>query len=530
MTAVITDDYSSQTSVIHQIIIYTNVPIIFNNEIRNITVGTNDSISLYDNINLNGLPADLCSWSWLQTSGPAAVTFSDNTSSNCTASFPTGGVYQVQLVLSYGDSSSAGIVTITAENSNQLNTIRYEEPFEMYAIGTSMTGINGWYGNQYTKAHIATNTYTIAGSYPLNSEEHKRVLLLNGSISNQFSETEIETNIWLDMIVGMTYSDFESNQQIEEMNAIQFGILCNTNGNLQLWHCPDPINNPSINAWATINDIYIANNEMIRLTININYERNASGFFNFRLFINNTPITNPTTWFSCASTNKNFLSSLYFDGAFMLDDLVVDSATTLGPWLITVSANDGGKISPSQNIYVEMNSNTNFAIAASNYFSIAQIIIDNTNNVGAPTSYAFTNVASDHSISVEFNEDVSAEQTPHWWLAQMDSNFTNDFDAAELGDQDGDGMLTWEEYIAGTHPTNPASVFKIIQLNAQDNNRNIKWLNEPDRTYSIYKSTNSAAILPGTLITNNIPADPSGTNTWSDTTTDAAFYWLKVNR
>ena len=47
-------------------------------------------------------------------------------------------------------------------------------------------------------------------------------------------------------------------------------------------------------------------------------------------------------------------------------------------------------------------------------------------------------------------------------MAKGGPSCKTNFDAAALGDQDGDGIPTWQEYIAGTDPMNPASVFTLM--------------------------------------------------------------------
>lgn len=56
-------------------------------------------------------------------------------------------------------------------------------------------------------------------------------------------------------------------------------------------------------------------------------------------------------------------------------------------------------------------------------------------------------------------QDVAAYDTPIWWLAQWGA--TNNFDAAAAADWDRDGVSNWAEYVAGTQPTNAASVFQV---------------------------------------------------------------------
>lgn len=67
------------------------------------------------------------------------------------------------------------------------------------------------------------------------------------------------------------------------------------------------------------------------------------------------------------------------------------------------------------------------------------------------------------------------------------------------GDQDGDGQIDWQEYIAGTDPTNPASFFHIMR-NGRDE---LNWNAVSGRVYSVYWTTN---LLSGfECLESNIP-------------------------
>lgn len=48
---------------------------------------------------------------------------------------------------------------------------------------------------------------------------------------------------------------------------------------------------------------------------------------------------------------------------------------------------------------------------------------------------------------------------PYAWLDQFSLVTGGNYEAAAMADADGDGHLTWQEYVAGTVPTNSASVF-----------------------------------------------------------------------
>lgn len=57
---------------------------------------------------------------------------------------------------------------------------------------------------------------------------------------------------------------------------------------------------------------------------------------------------------------------------------------------------------------------------------------------------------------------TETNRTPHWWLAEH--GLTNNFELDAQGDADGDGVPNWAEYIAGTNPTNGASVLKMLSV------------------------------------------------------------------
>lgn len=65
------------------------------------------------------------------------------------------------------------------------------------------------------------------------------------------------------------------------------------------------------------------------------------------------------------------------------------------------------------------------------------------------------------AVAATFAADMTATHpTPHWWLAQY--GFATDFELAAQADADRDNKLTWEEFVAGTVPTNGESVFRAL--------------------------------------------------------------------
>lgn len=112
--------------------------------------------------------------------------------------------------------------------------------------------------------------------------------------------------------------------------------------------------------------------------------------------------------------------------------------------------------------------------------------------------------AGSGSLTVEgFSADPAG--TPHSWLTQY--GLTN-FNADALADMDGDGLLTWQEYVAGTDPTNPVCVFQINGVEAAPQGAIIRWSSVSNRFYDLDWTTNlleGFAVLPGAT---NLPATP----------------------
>ena len=93
------------------------------------------------------------------------------------------------------------------------------------------------------------------------------------------------------------------------------------------------------------------------------------------------------------------------------------------------------------------------------------------------------------SIMAVFDENLATNSTPEWWLASF--GLTNgSWDSEALADQDNDGMTAWQEYIAGTDPTNNASTFKITDLFPMTTNYVVMWNSVSGKAYTVLTSTN----------------------------------------
>ena len=136
-------------------------------------------------------------------------------------------------------------------------------------------------------------------------------------------------------------------------------------------------------------------------------------------------------------TNKSVTANFVFDG-----------------YIIYASAGMGGTILPSGPTLVFAGATQVFSMAAAEWYVIAVVTVDGV-STGAVSSVTFANVVTNHTIGASFSPLLASRGTPLWWLAQY--GWTNNFDVAESGDPDGDGVATWLEYLGGTNPTNPLS-------------------------------------------------------------------------
>ncbi|HYG36699.1 MAG TPA: hypothetical protein VEC99_18030, partial [Clostridia bacterium] len=77
---------------------------------------------------------------------------------------------------------------------------------------------------------------------------------------------------------------------------------------------------------------------------------------------------------------------------------------------------------------------------------------------------------------------------------------------AANADADGDGMATWQEYVAGTSPVNGLSCLQLIPMPIKDSSLRLAWLSVANRRYSLWTAHSLSDGFA--LLTNNIAATP----------------------
>jgi hypothetical protein len=95
------------------------------------------------------------------------------------------------------------------------------------------------------------------------------------------------------------------------------------------------------------------------------------------------------------------------------------------------------------------------------------------------------------AIFTLFAENISSNGVPQKWF--IEQGLGDDWATAGLLDQDHDGMLSWQEWVAGTSPTNTADVVKMgMTVQSVGNESMLVWSSVSNRVYKVWRSTNLA--------------------------------------
>lgn len=159
------------------------------------------------------------------------------------------------------------------------------------------------------------------------------------------------------------------------------------------------------------------------------------------------------------------------------------SVTGVVTYTLIYTAGMGGTISGSATQVVSSGGSGTPVTAVTNlYFQFTQWNDGNTN-----ATRIDSNITSNQSFSAQFFGLQAEQGTPLWWLAE--NGYTNDMNAAENSDDDADGFTAKQEYIAGTDPHNPASLFEV-GLSPGSGVPGVSWQSVSGRVYSVWQSTN----------------------------------------
>jgi hypothetical protein len=88
--------------------------------------------------------------------------------------------------------------------------------------------------------------------------------------------------------------------------------------------------------------------------------------------------------------------------------------------------------------------------------------------------------------------------------------------SANYVDSDGDGLNNWQEWIAGTNPTNASSVLKMLSPSNDVSGITIMWQSVTNRNYSLDRSSDLGAEPSFSTIVSNVIGQ-AGTTSYTDT-------------
>ena len=182
-------------------------------------------------------------------------------------------------------------------------------------------------------------------------------------------------------------------------------------------------------------------------------------------------------------------------------------------YTITASAGTGGSISPSGSVQVASGSSQTFAIAPTGGYQIASVSVDGA-GVGAVSTYAFTNVTANHTISASFSPSAgsySISGTITYNGAGL-SGVTVSAGSGTAGTTNASGAYTITGLSAGTYAVTPSLsgyAFSPSSASKTINNANITGVNftasaVSGGSYSISGRVTVRSTLFGRIITRGV--------------------------
>jgi YD repeat-containing protein len=123
--------------------------------------------------------------------------------------------------------------------------------------------------------------------------------------------------------------------------------------------------------------------------------------------------------------------------------------------------------------------------ATFNYDLAGRLTNATYHTVGKAITYTYDragNMLTNAVTSVPIFADTDGDGMDDAWEIQYFGNLTHN----GLGDSDGDGLNDFAEFIAGTNPTNSASVFRVTQFaTSGQTNALITWSSVSGKTYRV---------------------------------------------
>jgi len=326
---------------------------------------------------------------------------------------------------------------------------------------------------------------------------------------------------------------------------LQTGSFCINAGSNQSWmtSSKDLGDNPRVSVDGIVDMGCYEYVPGLQYSLTISMPPYASGFpqVGTRLFdvgssvnvaITNSPVTiGGTTQFVC--TGWTGVGSVSANGSTTNVGTITITNNSTVTWLwntnywLQTGATGNGAVS-TNNAWFVSGANVHLTATPENYF-IFGAWQGQTNGCAIASNTITVFMNTTRTIMALFYAQLATNNVPKWWLAQ--SGLTN-FNVDAMRDVDNDGMLTWQEWIAGCDPTNINSVFRFTSADsAPSQGMVVRWPSISNRFYDLSRATNLMAgtnaftILPGA---SNMPATPTQ-NIYTDAVQGIGPYFYRID-
>lgn len=423
------------------------------------------------------------------------------------------------------------------------NSVPYRESFESYRTNTVLVGRQGWFSADPGAIVISDEPDLIVSEssygwhFPIATNHDLVAEVGMLPVTNKINGP-VGTNTWIELMVRFTSAPVEEPPQNGDA---QCGFILSAGGCIRARHYAMA---GGTNQWSDYVHASLATGEWARLTVQMDHHYTHPAFpnrgwfqchLNGTLLRNNIALTSPDadgtpggSWLPLAVSNTTRLSMMTLEGPGYVDDLVVDTAVPRGfVWTVSAVAGPHGIVDPAGDILVWNGSNVTVTINPDEYFDIQSVLVDGISQ-GVVSQYVFVAVTNDRCLAAGFTEILTTNGTPLWWLA--DYGHSNNFDSAELSDDDLDGMVNWKEYVAGTDPVSAGSILKVSSpVPLGPGQVVLNWPSVDGRIYAVDRTTNLTAGF-GSIATNLLGHSPI--NSYTDTVyeIDAVFYRIRVEQ
>lgn len=185
--------------------------------------------------------------------------------------------------------------------------------------------------------------------------------------------------------------------------------------------------------------------------------------------------------------------------------------------VLTATSGSNGSVTPSGDSNILFGGSTNVVISADDGYYIRSVSVDGdfigTCEGGTVYTAECERVYADVDVVASFadsQQDSADYGVPYPWLRKwyVEAADLSALNALAAQDCDGDGAAAWQEYVAGTDPTDSASVLKLL-LNSQSGGNELRWTAQAERLYTLYYGADLANGLTNVLRVYFPPCSPS---------------------